>query len=800
MLEGAPSVPRRLETPLVGRQVELASLRAAFDDVVREGACRRVVLAGDPGIGKSRLAAELAGEVSGRARVLTGRCVPYGEGATYLPLAEILRGLGDPHELVGGDDGELAAARLGGVLGGGADASGAEIFWATRRVLEAAARGRPLLLVLEDVHWAEPTLLDLVDYLAGWTDAPVLLLCLARSELTEVRPEWRDATVTLAPLSELDARTLADSLPERAAVTPDAVDEAVQAAEGNPLFLEQLLALAAEGELGGVPPSLELLIAGRLDRLEPDVLDVLARAAVVGREFWLGAVEALADDGGDAVAGRLMTVVRRRLARPDRSSLAGEDGFRFHHALIRDVAYAGLPKETRATLHERLARWLDGHPYAADEIVGYHLEQAYRYGAELGDGDPGLAAEAGARLGEAGLRALRRSDAAAAVNLLGRATGLVPGRLDFACELGTALKWTGDYARAEEVLDEVIRVAARKDERAKLRARIERTWPRLLRGEGSTDEGLALAERAIPVFERAGDERALGRAWLFVAAVRGRLQGRHADSEEAAERALGHIVASGFSPGGLLSMLAADAYYGPRPVAEAIARCEELLVTAGPDAEADVLLWLAGLEAMRGDFDAAHAQVRRSRALLAELGFGAGLIRDWPLVAAEIELLADAPEAAEEVLRDACVQLESAGDVAWLATLTAVLAEALYAQGRFDEALALSAAAMERAVAGDLYAGVTWRRVRAKTLARAGARDEARRLAAEAVELLETTDQVNERAKALLDLGEVLSLTGRARDAATAVRRGLKLLEAKGNEALARQREPGQRTPSARQA
>src|SRR5215203_5493799 len=421
--DSSTTIPRRLEAPLVDRVEELAALRRELDATTEARRCRLVAVVGEPGIGKTRLVAELTSGLGSEATVLTGRCVAYGEGASYLPLAELVREAAGPDprsrigELLRGDEAaELVAARVAEAIGAadGAAPTG-ETFWAFRRFLEGLAGTRPLVAVLEDVHWAEPTLLDLVEYLVGWSDgAPILLVCLARPELLAERGGWATggaAIVSLEPLADADAERLVDGLARETALGAGERALVVRRAEGNALFIEHLLADVLErgGVAGGVvPPSIEALLAGRLDRLAPEERDVLERAAVVGRAFWRGAVDDLTPaDARAAVGAHLMALVRRGLILPDRSLLPGQDGFRFQHALVRDVAYAREP----------------------EELVGTHLELAYRYRVELAPLDDEareLGREAGQRLGAAGLRAWKGGDVRAAVNLRGRATSLLP--------------------------------------------------------------------------------------------------------------------------------------------------------------------------------------------------------------------------------------------------------------------------------------------------------------------------------------------------------------------------------------
>ncbi|HEY2936390.1 MAG TPA: BTAD domain-containing putative transcriptional regulator [Gaiellaceae bacterium] len=804
----AASVERRLDAPLVGRADELTRLRQTFARVVRERTVHAASLLGPAGIGKSRLAAELASSLGDEATVLTGRCLPYGRGITFWPARMIVR------EAAGGESREAILALLDGAadaqavadrLAEDAAAPAEEVVWAFRLLCEFLATRRPLLLVLDDLHWAEPTLLDLVEHLADRSrGAPILVLGLAREELLEERPGFlggRDNAETLAldALSAEETETLVAQL-----ATPLAEDmqrRIAEAAEGNPLFLEQLVALAAEDGLDPerpMPATIQALLLARLDRLGPGERAVLERAAVIGKEFWRSAVADLLDASAAATARRhLDTLVRRGFLHPAAATTAFEEAYRFRHGLIESAAYGATPKGERAQLHERFAEWLDRRPEAAaaadlDALVGYHLEQAYRYRAELAPVDRharGLAADAGARLGSAGIRAWKRGDARATTNLLGRSTALLPEsdatRRELLCELGVALRTAGESERAEGILQDAVNVSlATGDRRVELRARIELTYAHLMsKPQERADELLAMASEAIPLLEAVGDDRSLGRAWLLSGFVHGGVRCHHAAWLEGAESAAVHYQRAGWPVATCLGQIAVALYHGPTPVAEAIARCEEILRHAGPDrgAEANVRVYLGGLEAQRGRFDMAGELVQKARALYDDLGQAEASARNCGAVTADIALLADDPVGAEHALRLTCETLEEMRDFSTLATRAADLAEALYVQGRYHDAEVCTHVSEQHAGRDDVTAQTAWRSVRAKVLARRGDHDDAAALAWQALRLIEETDALNQRAKTLLDLAEVLRVGSLSDEARIHGAEAVRLYELKGN-------------------
>jgi tetratricopeptide (TPR) repeat protein len=635
-------------------------------------------------------------------------------------------------------------------------------------------------------------LLDLVEYVATFSaSSPILLLCLARPELLETRPAWATPQPSRS-LLDLDAFEDSDAHAFVAAIggaglRPPAAGHIVEIAEGNPLFLEQLTAMSAEQDPATLPPSIEAVLAARIDRLDPDERMVLARASVEGRQFHYGAVADLMDEAyRDVVATSLMGLVRKQLIRPDHPAIAGEDAFKFAHALIREVAYAGLPKRLRADLHERLAHWLKSKQ-PIDAIIGAHLEQAYRLRVELGvagDRERALAEEAAERLAAAARGALARGDAAAGARLLERAVALTPDddleRSRMLSALGGALAEAGRLADADRVLAAAI--ARSDDDGIAARSRVEQQFVRLHAGEDTTvEQARAVADSALAELQRRDDHlgqcQALRlRAWVDWT------ESRAGAADEAWSRAAAHAVKAGeermlFD---ILGWRASAAVFGPMPVPAAILHCEQIReqVASSPVAVAVTLHPLALLHAMTGDFDLARRLIREGNEILADLGRMESAVSHHESI---IEMLAGRPADAEARLRPGYETLEQMGERALLATTAALLAQAVYAQERLDEADELCRVSEAIAAPEDLTTQVVWRSVRAKIRARRGRHVEAESLARDAVRLAEPTDLLVIHADALLDLADVLVTSGQSSAAEAAARRGLELYERKGN-------------------
>jgi len=797
-IAGAESFARRSDIPLVGRTSELASLRAELTASADRGESRLVTVIGTAGVGKTRLVSELVAEVGEHATVAGGRCLPYGDGITFWPLTELIRRLGGEEAVAAAvndePDAALVVERLGVLRGSGA-APPEELFWAVRRLFEALARPRPLVVVLEDVHWAEPMLLDLVEHVSRWSrDAPILLLCVARPELLEERPQWEGVVVRLEPLSSLEATELLDALDIGEILSPELRGRVTDTAQGNPLYTEQLFAMLADearvaAELVALPPTIQALLDARLDRLDPGERNVLERAAVIGKEFWPGAVGFLGET--DEVLGTtLLTLVRREFVEPAVSSFPGEDGFRFRHALIRDAAYGGIPKRTRADLHERFAGWLELHR-GRDELRGYHLEQAYRYRDELGsldDHSRALGQQAGDLLTAAGRSALARDDVPAAVNLLERGAALLPrtgaSRGYVLLDLGIAVMRSGAFAAAEGALEEALTLArANGDRRLELRALIEREFFRIFTNAGTTPKEITrVAQIAIPALEELGDHAGLAKAWHLLSepSVDACLWGERA---AALEHALEHAwrAKDAREATFLASSLMQAIQFGPTPVDAAIDRAQRFLRGTQGDQlfTASILSSLAVLLAMRGEFDEARAQWASAQAPLEDLGMALRrAIRS--IDASTIELLAGDAEAAERELRTGYRMLEEIGDLHVRPTVAAYLAAVLAQERRSAEAEEFGHFAESHAWEDDIVTQVMWRVARAQVLAPAGEAAEADQLAGEAVGLAAPTDFLDLQGTALLARARVLRQAG-SPEAAKVAHQAQAVYERKGN-------------------
>jgi class 3 adenylate cyclase/tetratricopeptide (TPR) repeat protein len=758
--------PERSHTSrFVGRERELQQLADAWDRALAGPRCELVTVVGDPGVGKSRLVSEALARFD--ARVVRGRCLSYGDGITYFPVVEVVKQLDElPSD-------EWAASAMRSLLRESDMVVGAdEIAWAFRKLLEEQA---PLVVCFDDIHWAEETFLDLVESTALLsTGAPLLIVCMARPELLDRRAAW-PVLVRLEPLPEQDADAIVGD-----AVPSDVRERIVEASGGNPLFLTEMVALAADGGEVDVPATLRALLTARLDQLDEPERRVLERGAVEGELFHRGTVQALAPEE-TKVMPRLASLVRRDLVRPDRPQLPREDAYRFRHLLIRDAAYDALPKATRADLHRRFAGWLEEHGQSLvelDEILGYHLEQAARYLDELGRPDAALAVAAGRRLGDAGRRAVRRGDMHAGTSLLERSLDLTkPHRLDVHLEVEfvRAFMFT-DAPRALVLAEELeARAASTTDEVARALAHVVAADVRLHAGTGSSEEVERAASEALPVLRAAGDDEGLVELWLALSQV-ANLRSRYEEWAAGTEQAIAHARASwpDYRMWGLGVALA----QGPRPAADALRTFDALL----PDQpHPNDLMLRALLLAMVDRIDEAWEVGRPAHERARDLG--------WPVGASfigEVALLGGDDAAAAAYLREACDAFEAGASLGTLSTYAPLLGRVLCGLGRYDEAEPLAAKGRELGDADDVLTQKLWRETEALLKSHRDEHDEAERLAGEAVDWAERSDSLWGQGDSLAVLGEVLDAAGRRDQAVAAWRGALERYERKGIIPLAR--------------
>ncbi len=836
-VSGAEAITRRVDLPLVGRETELGHLVDAFGRALEDSHCEVVTVLGQAGLGKSRLTEEFVRHVSGRAQVLRGRCLPYGDGITFWPIAEALRQAAgilfeDQEEeaqaklrSLAGAGREDAALRIWSLIGTGSGGySKDELLWSVRYVLDAIARRRPLVVIFDDIHWAEPIFLDLIEHVADTSDGvPLLIVCAARHELLDEYPGFlagrRGARrIELHELSRSDTARVLGNLIGDVQLPLGLEDRILSVADGNPLFAEQMTSMLIDsGVVGGqdgrwaftgsyrdvtIPPNISSLLASRLDRLPPLERGLVERAAVIGLEFPSPAVAALAAeaDSESDLEPPLSALCGKRLVRPVDARPDGTD-YQFSHILVRDAAYDRLLKRTRARLHERYADWLlevSGTRAAEfEEIIGYHLEQAFRYQAELGPIDArsrSLGERAAGHLGAAGLKAIDRGDMPGAASLLQRAAALLDeGHLDqpgLLLAAGEALTDAGELAAADAALEAArIGAALLGNDAIGRSAELAALYLRYTTDSTSAHDSIvARVRELLPVLEEAADHHGLVRAWrlLTYAHMTATQWGVAAEAAgqtiRQAELAGDEVMARRFA-----GALAISVLNGPTPVDEAIAYCEGVLSRASEDRKASAIteVALARLEAMRGNFEAARVRYRRSRALLEEFGyrfFAALTSQD----SAPIEMSAGDLEAAERELRKDYLTLEVMGERNYLSTTAGMLADVLYRRGRYQEAAEFATICRELASADDVVSQFLWRCVQAKLLAREGQHEQADAIIAEAIELIGDSDWLDGQGNGFMDLAEICRLRGRIGDALAALAQASARFAAKGNIVSAR--------------
>jgi predicted ATPase/class 3 adenylate cyclase len=826
---------RHLDSVMVGRTKELELLERALDRSAAGRTSHLFTLLGSAGVGKSRLVAEFVSGPAAHATVLRGRCLSYGEGITFFPLAEVVQQAANIQQ---SDDIDAARRKLAALLSGAEDKGRIEplvsgllswrepvatddAFWAVRKLFEHASRDRPLVVVFDDIHWAEPTLLDLIEHLADWTrDAALLLLCVARPELLELRPGWgggkvNATSILLEPLDDDDASSLVDNLLGRADIPSAARDRILEAADGNPLFVEEMLGMLiddqllrlgdglwhAVDDLAGltVPPTIQLLLGARLDRLNNEERTVIGCGAVEGNVFHTGAVTTLAPE---AVRPRVRTslhaLARKELIRPDRAEFSGDDAFRFRHLLIRDAAYRALPKEKRAELHERFAAWLEavaGERTAEfEEILAYHLEQAYRLRTELGPPDDRahqLRAAAAGRLFASAGRAHAREDYRTSRQLLVACADLAEDRMraETFILLAEATSQLNDFTASRAAATDAIEEADRLADRVLAR----RAELFLVESWGQTDPTYTLARTSDEIvrirreLEGLGDDSAIAGA-LIVEARQEFFAGRCDRAREICDDVLARgVTLRPFDRREAALQMGISAFYGSTPVDEALAVHERirLLLSDGLLSAAQVSTGVMSCLALAGRESDAFAEIERVDRLWGEIRNPGGEVT-WHQSRGDAMYFLGRFEESERFFRRAVEILDSLGETGFNSTATALMAETLCRLRRFDEAEAAVERSRALGAEDDFATQVAWRRAQALVLSSRGAHDDAMRLVDEAIAIAEVTDYLVINAETHAVRGIVLRDAGRIEEAKAALERAIEMFERKGAALLAR--------------
>ena len=774
----APSVARRLDRPMVGRTRELERLLGDFEHSANDRACHMFTLLGAAGVGKSRLVRAFLDTVGDRARVLRGRCLYYGEGITYWPVVEVLIQLGrDPDGVIGG--------------------SPAEAQLAFRRLLEEEAAKQPLVVYFDDLQWAEPTFLDLVEHIADWSrDAPIFLLCAARPDLLDLRPAWgggklNAGSLLLESLSAEDSAFLVGELLEEIELDEGMRARIVDAAEGNPLFVEEMVAMVREDgvdEAMIVPPTIHALLQARLDRLGGDERTVIERGAVEGKIFHRGAVLELAPEAVRAGVGtHLLALVRKELIRPDQTEVPGDDAFRFRHLLIRDAAYESVPKETRAVLHEQFVTWLDSHAHLVeqDEIAGYHLEQAARYREEIGSPDEVVAEQAFRRLASAGQAALGRSDWNAARSLLRRAVALLPvghpARADVLPDYYFTLVESAEWDAARVAVAEL---QASPDERAQAFAALFQAELDVVteRDEGFTPAFGESIAAAVERFERLGDPTGLAYASRLAALERWAAL-RWAEAIEKFEVAAANASRAGiqYLEDDARSRMARAHAMGPTPLPETIKRLEQLIrdYADRPLALGGIHGALARVLAARGEIEAARA-VPSAEEIYLEAGMeleatSALYTKTW------IAHCAGDFEEEARLLRRMVDRQEQLKDRNYLSTGWMQLGTCLATLGKDEEAQQALERSREVTIPEDVIDVIGLDALEAVLRARRGELEEAQELARRALSRVEETDAVGMRLDTRWSAAEVFERAGHGDEAKALLEESVEIAERYGH-------------------
>ena len=818
-------------TPFVGRETEMGRLSGALGDAIAARGARLITVVGDAGVGKSRLIREFASAATEQARLVRGRCLPYGDGITFWPLAEVVREAAgitsedSPRvatrridrllERVAAEDRAAVVERVAAAINlSAAQFPVAELMWGGRRFLEILAAERPLVMLVDDLHWAEATFLDFLDHLLETVEgSPLLILGSARHEVAERHADWsaehEGMLVRLEPLSDADAGRIVEEL--LGSLESSVRARIAEVAEGNPLYVEQIVSMLVETgaiERSGegwvaregsgalqIPPTVQALVASRLDALRGEERAVVDPASVIGLTFALDAVSELVEDAvRPRIGGNLAVLVAKQFVRqlPEEEIL-----FRFGHQIIRDTAYGSLLKRTRATIHERFVTWAErvnrerGRELEFEEILGYHLEQAYQYRTSLGVVDEearSVAERAAEKLSSAGQRAYARGDVPAAASLLRRAVTLLEPtdrrRFDLVSDLGEALLTLSRIPESVDELRAALEVAQSiEDERAVARLQIALMTTQLFASEGGRrGDLLAEAETLRDVMVRVGDEAGVARAWRYLLFIHGNAA-RYDEMAGAAEQLMIHAQNAGEDR--LLrrgaAVYAMTAVLGSTPVAAAVARCNEIAQMIQGDRRSEAIVFgaLARLHAMLGEFDEARSMYRREQEYLAGLGPSRELA-STSIDSAAVEILANDYDSAEVELRRDNDELMALGERYFRSFVAGLLARVRFLRGDVAGADGFCTLAAELGDPDDVDGRVLWQMTRSRLLARTD-RDSGLALATETIELAATTTAMTLQAEAWANRGAMHAELGNPGPAAADFSAALELYERKGH-------------------
>jgi class 3 adenylate cyclase/tetratricopeptide (TPR) repeat protein len=844
--EVVPDVPgriRRLDRPIIGRWLEQRLLWDLFERTIADRCCHLVAVLGPAGIGKSKLVEEFVQALGSQAMVLRGHCLPYGDSVTFWPIMEVVTqaaGIAptDPEEVAyerlaaplrDSDRAREITLRVAHLIGLEARAGlPGDSFSALQAYLEALARRHPVVVFIDDMHWAEPSLLDAIEHIAEHAKGPIMLLCLARpDELLRRRdrwPGWKPNTfsISLAPLGDEESEKLVEGLLEGQRLDLEVLTYITYLAQGNPLIVEELVDrliqlgvlirsggrwVATTIELDQVvaPPSIEALLVARLARLDDEAQAIIARAAVVGKQFHAADIVALSPEMRPSEVTRsLDELCRRELIERDHTAVfplpavEGGEGYSFRHILIRNVAYDRMTEEVRANRHEQYASWVEqtaGDRLSQfDELIAYHLNEAYDYLRRLGPLDAAgqkLARRAGERYAAAGHRAALRGDTQLALALLRRAAQLLPAdspsRIAVLPDFAHALRSTGELQQALRAYDELIVSAKAAEQEAEaMHATLERLYVLAFTdADHFLRDARREAERAIELFTRQHDGLGLARAWCVVACA-DLLVGRSGEACAAAVQARGHAQEAGSRTleTRMIRLYCRAMLSGTTPEAEVRERAREGLALARSTGmralEAATLTVLADTAVLRSDFEEAREHNEAASAITLELG---ELLQHASDAASRalVPFFQQDLTAAAETLREGYETLERMAATTQQVGVAVLLARVFAAQGRYGEAEELIGACEQLAAKNHADPQIKCRSVKALLIMHRGRLEEAELGAREAVELAETTDLLGAQAQAHADLATVLRIATRREEAVQELERALRAYRRKGD-------------------